>query len=446
MNTYLEEELAYFKRHYKNQREYLQVVEELIHSLDGIIDNHPEYEKHNIVRRLFEPEKIIRFKVTWMDDNNHMRVNVGYRVQHSLLLGPYKGGIRFHPTVSESILKFLALEQTVKNACTGLALGGGKGGSDFNPKGKSDKEIMAFCQAFMMQLYHHIGDDMDVPAGDIGVGEREIGYLYGYYKSLTKKVSNNITGKHPLIGGSLLRKEATGYGLAYFTKTVLEEKKNTSLEGKKVLISGSGNVAIYTAEKIMEFGAKVVAMSDSDGYIYAENGIDIKAIKEIKEEKRGRIKEYLSYDENATYKDDSKKIWTQNADIALPCATQNELDETAVEHLINQDILLVAEGANMATTKEGVRLLQKNGILFVPSKAANAGGVVVSGFEIAQNSQFEHWSRESIQKRLYEIMDEIFDHISSTSNEYNQDENLAFGANVYGLKRLASAMIKQGNL
>jgi glutamate dehydrogenase (NADP+) len=443
-NTYLDEQYTKFKSRYPNEPEYLQSISEVLTSLDDIIDQHPEYEAYNIVERLLEPERIISFKVTWLDDENQVRVNRGYRVQHSALIGPYKGGLRFHPSVTQSILKFLAFEQTLKNSLTNLPMGGGKGGSDFDPKGKSNCEIMTFCQAFMRELFHHLGENIDVPAGDIGVGQREIGYLYGYYKKITNQVTSSMTGKNTLIGGSLVRREATGFGLAYFVNAVLKKIKDTSLEGKNVTISGSGNVAIYAAEKVTSLGGTVIAMSDSSGFVYHKDGIDIERIKTIKEDNRERIKTYVNEDNDAIYTDDPKKIWEHKTDIALPCATQNELDETAVQHLIDNDVMMIGEGANMPTTDEGKALVEKHNILFAPSKAANAGGVLVSGFEIAQSSQFDNWTFETINDKLKNMMEDIFEDIYETAKKYNKKNNLQFGVNVYSFQKLAKAMIEQG--
>ena len=360
-NQYLQTQYDAFEKRHPDETEYLQAIHEVLTSLDEVIDEYPEYETYNIVERLLEPERVIGFKVTWLDDENNVRVNRGYRVQHSSLIGPYKGGLRFHPGVTQSVLKFLAFDQTLKNSLTNLPMGGGKGGSDFNPKGKSDFEIMTFCQAFMRELFHHLGEDVDVPAGDIGVGQREIGYLYGYYKKITNQVTSSMTGKHALIGGSLVRREATGYGLAYFVEAVLNKMKDTSLKGKRVLISGSGNVAIYTAEKVEAFGGKVIAMSDSSGFIHCDQGIDLETVKTIKEEKRDRIKRYLDHHDEASYTDDPAKLWEIKADIALPCATQNELDDTAVKHLVDNGITMVGEGANMPTTDAGRKRLKEHG-------------------------------------------------------------------------------------
>ncbi len=443
-NAYLNKQYDAFKKRYPNEKEYLQALHHVLVSVDDIIDDHPEYEKRNIIERLLEPERVISFRVTWLDDNNNVCVNRGYRVQHSSLIGPYKGGLRFHPSVTQSVLKFLAFEQTLKNSLTRLPMGGGKGGSDFDPKGKSDREIMTFCQAFMRELFHHLGEDVDVPAGDIGVGQREVGYLYGYYKKLTNQVTSSMTGKDISIGGSLVRKEATGYGLAYFVNAALKKIKDTSLKGKDVIISGSGNVAVYAAEKVKELGGKVIAMSDSTGYIHCEDGVDIEAIKVIKEEKRDCIDTYPQYDAKGKYHKGPENMWKVNADIALPCATQNELNEDAVKYLIDNDIMMVAEGANMPTTEDGIALLRDNNILFAPGKAANAGGVLVSGLEIAQSAQFDSWSFEKINKRLKAMMETIFQEIYDTAKTYDHENDLQFGVNVFSFTKLAKAMIQQG--
>ncbi len=443
-STYLEKQYQAFKERYPNEKEYLQALHHVMVSIDEIIDDHPEYQKYNIIERLSEPERLISFRVTWLDDEGNVCVNRGYRVQHSALIGPYKGGLRFHPSVSQSVLKFLAFEQTFKNSLTGLGMGGGKGGSDFDPKGKSDREIMTFCQAFMRELFHHLGEDVDVPAGDIGVGQREIGYLYGYYKKLTNQVTGTLTGRDISIGGSLVRKEATGYGLVYFVEAALKKIKDTSLEGKKVIISGSGNVAIYAAEKVQEFGGTVVAMSDSSGFIHCEKGVDLEAIKTIKEEKRERIETYPDYDARGKYHEDPSKMWEIDADIALPCATQNELDENSVKHLIKNKVMMVAEGANMPTTEKAIEMLRESHILFAPGKAANAGGVLVSGLEMAQTAQFDSWDFDKINKRLKDMMESIFEAIYKTAKDYDQENDLQFGVNVYSFKKLAHAMIIQG--
>ncbi len=443
-NTYLEKQYQAFKKRYPNEKEYLQALHHVLVSVDHIIDDHPEYEAYNVVERLMEPERVITFKVTWLDDDNRVQVNRGYRVQHSALIGPYKGGLRFHPSVTQSVLKFLAFEQTFKNSLTNLAMGGGKGGSDFDPKGKSDREIMSFCQAYMRELFHHMGEDVDVPAGDIGVGQREIGYLYGYYKKLTNQVTKSITGKDTSIGGSLVRKEATGYGLAYFVNAALKKMKNTSLKDKRVIISGSGNVAIYAAEMVRELGGTVIAMSDSSGYIHCEKGVDLDAIKTIKEEKRDRIETYPDYDANGKYHEDPRHMWTIDADIALPCATQNELDEDAVKHLVDNEVIMVAEGANMPTTEEGIALLKKHNIIFAPGKAANAGGVLVSGLEMAQHAQFTTWTFDKINEKLKSHMEKIFEDIYKTAKDYGENDDLQFGVNVHSFKKLAKAMIQQG--
>jgi glutamate dehydrogenase (NADP+) len=443
-NAYLKQQYEKFESLYPNETEYLQSIHDVLMSIDEIIDHHPEYETYNVVERLLEPERVISFKVTWIDDEKNVRVNRGYRVQHSSLIGPYKGGLRFHPSVNQSVLKFLAFDQTLKNSLTNLPMGGGKGGSDFNPKGKSDFEIMTFCHAFMRELFHHLGEDVDVPAGDIGVGQKEIGYLYGYYKKITNQVTSSMTGKDSLIGGSLVRREATGYGLAYFVEALLGKIRNTSLKDKRVIISGSGNVALHAAYKVNELGGIVIAMSDSSGFIHADEGLDLEAVKTVKEENKDRIKHYLDYHENAKYTDDSSKIWTLEADIALPCATQNELDETSAKHLVKSGIMLVGEGANMPTTSKAKKVFKENNILFAPCKAANAGGVLVSGFEIAQSAQFNSWSFETINEKLRAMMETIFNDIHQTAIKYDKDTDLQFGVNVYSFQKLVKAMLEQG--
>jgi glutamate dehydrogenase (NADP+) len=430
----------------EHETEFLQATLELLESVDSIIDEYPHYEKMNIIERILEPERIVQFRVSWLNDQNEVCVNRGYRVQYSSLKGPYKGGLRFHPSVNLSIIKFLAFEQTFKNALTSLSLGGSKGGSDFDPKGKSDIEIMRFCQSFISELYRHIGPDIDIPAGDIGVGQKEIGYMYGYYKKIRNEITGAFTGKGKRYGGSLVRKEATGYGLCYFVDEVLKTFHNTGFKDKKVIVSGSGNVAIYAAEKAIELGAQVIAMSDSSGYIYKRGGIDLDIIKKIKEDNPKRIKDYLNDDDKATYGDNPSDIWKYKCDIAMPCATQNELDYKSALKLINNDVMIVAEGANMPTTYRAVELLKKHHVLYAPGKAANAGGVIVSGLEMAQNTSRYAWSFKRIDSKLDSIMREMFHEIHRTSKRYDRERDLLFGANILSFHKIAKAMMEQGVL
>ncbi|MBO4479430.1 MAG: NADP-specific glutamate dehydrogenase [Clostridia bacterium] len=443
MNSYVNKVLEELKAKNPNQPEFHQAATEVLDSLSVVFDKHPEYEARGLLDMLVEPERVILFRVPWVDDNGVVRVNKGYRVQYNSAIGPYKGGLRFHPSVNLSILKFLGFEQIFKNSLTGLPIGGGKGGSDFDPKGKSENEIMRFCQAFMAELYRHIGADTDVPAGDIGVGGREIGYMFGYYKKLANEHVGVLTGRGLSYGGSLARKEATGFGLVYLASEMLTHF-GSSISGKTVVVSGSGNVAIYAAVKATELGGKVVAMSDSNGYIYDKNGIDIELIKEIKEVKRGRIKEYLAKHPDAVYGDNCRDIWTVKCDVALPCATQNELDEKGAAALIKNGVIAVAEGANMPTTLEATKLLQGAGVLFAPGKAANAGGVATSALEMAQSSGRMFWSFEEVDAKLKGIMKNIFKNISSAAAEYGQPKNLVLGANIAAFKKIADAMMAQG--
>ena len=426
-----------------HEPEFLQAVDEVLDSLKLVESKHPEYLKDNLLERIVEPERVIMFRVPWVDDEGNVQVNRGYRVQFNSALGPYKGGLRFHPSVNLSIIKFLGFEQVFKNSLTTLPLGGGKGGSDFDPKGKSDGEVMRFCQSFMNELYRHIGADTDVPAGDIGVGAREVGYLFGQYKKIANQFTGVLTGKGLSWGGSLTRTEATGYGLCYFTEAMLKDHGN-SFEGKTVVISGSGNVAIYAAEKAMQLGAKVVALSDSSGYIYDAQGIDLDLVKEIKEVKRGRIKEYCDTRTNAEYHEGSSGIWTIPCDIALPCATQNELDENSAKALVANGCIAVAEGANMPTTPEAIHVLQQNHMLYAPGKASNAGGVACSGLEMSQNSQRLSWSFEEVDSKLKGIMENTYATVSKTAKEYGVEDNFVVGANIAGFEKVAKAMQAQG--
>ena len=431
-------------RRNNGETEFLDAVKEVALSLAPVFDKHPEYIKAGILERIVEPERQIMFRVPWMDDNGNVQVNRGFRIQFNSAIGPYKGGLRFHPTVNASIVKFLGFEQIFKNSLTSLPIGGGKGGSDFDPKGKSDMEVMRFCQSFMAELYRHIGPDIDVPAGDIGVGGREIGYMYGYYKKL--KGSNDqgvLTGKGLTYGGSLTRTEATGYGLVYFTDEMLKDN-GLSFEGKTVVISGSGNVAIYATQKATELGAKVVALSDSTGYIYDENGINLDAIKEIKEVKRGRIKEYLDYVPTASFVEGCRNIWNVKCDIALPCATQGEINEESAKVLVANGTKVVAEGANMPSTLDAIEVFQNNGVLFGPAKAANAGGVACSALEMSQNSQRLSWSFEEVDAKLKNIMINIYKESAKAAEAYGEKGNILMGANIAGFNKVVTAMMSQG--
>ena len=441
---YIEGVFAQLKQKNAHQPEFLQAAEEILFSLTPVFAQHPEYIEHNILARIVEPDRIISFRVAWQDDNNQVQVNRGYRVQFNNVIGPYKGGLRFHPTVNESIMKFLAFEQIFKNALTGQPIGGGKGGSDFNPKGKSDAEIMRFCQAFMTELYRHIGPDVDVPAGDIGVGAREIGFMWGQYKRLRGAYEAGVlTGKAPGYGGSLARKEATGYGLVYFTAEMLREK-GESFEGKTVVVSGSGNVAIYAIEKAQQYGAKVVACSDSAGYIYDAEGIDLDAVKEIKEVKGDRIKTYLNYRPNAEYHEGCTKIWTIPCDIALPCATQNEINGDSARILLANGTKFVAEGANMPSDLEAINIYLENDIYFGPAKAANAGGVAVSALEMAQNSSRIAWSFEEVDGKLQNIMKSIYTESKEAAEQYGCPGNLVAGSNIAGFVKVANGLVAEG--
>ena len=440
--TYVERVLQDIIRKNPAQDEYIQATTEVLHSIEPVLDAHPEYEANALLERLTEPERIIIFRVPWVDDAGKTHVNRGFRVQYNSAIGPIKGGLRLHPSVNLGIMKFLGFEQIFKNSLTGLPIGGGKGGSDFDPKGKSDREVMAFCQSFMNELYRHIGADVDVPAGDIGVGAREIGYLFGQYKRLTGLYEGVLTGKGLTYGGSLARKDATGYGLVYFASEMLKVK-NDSFEGKTVIVSGSGNVAIYAAEKATQFGAKVVAMCDSTGWVYDAEGIDLAAVKEIKEVKRGRIREYLNYRPSAEYHD-GKGIWTVKCDVALPCATQNELDLEDAKTLVANGCKLVAEGANMPTTLEATEYLQKNGVNFAPGKAANAGGVATSALEMSQNSMRLSWSFEEVDSKLHDIMKGIHRNAYEAAKAYGFEGNYVVGANIAGFLKVAEAMMAQG--
>ena len=425
-------------------KEFLQAVYEVFDSLQPYVEKHPELEANGIMERLVEPDRMVSFRVAWVDDAGKVRVNRGYRCQFNSSIGPYKGGLRFHPTVTRSVIKFLGFEQIFKNSLTSLPLGGGKGGSDFDPKGKSDAEVMRFCQAFMTELHRYIGADVDVPAGDIGVGGREIGYLFGQYKFLKNNFTGVLTGKGLAFGGSLARTEATGYGLLYFVEEMLKCMKGESLEGKTVVISGAGNVAIYAAQKAMQLGAKVVTMSDSKGYVYDPNGINLDVMKQIKEVERARISEYAKRVPGATYGDNRSDVWKIPCDIALPCATQNELHEEDAKALVANGVTVVAEGANMPSTPEAIEYLLAHGVLFGPAKAANAGGVATSGLEMSQNSQRYAWTFEEVDKKLKEIMVNIFHNSYNASKDCGMEGNLVVGANVAGFIKVSNAMLAEG--
>ena len=440
---YVTRVLEDLKRKNPHEAEFHQAATEILLSLKPVIEKHKEYEEASLLERFVEPERIIMFRVPWVDRDGKVQVNKGYRVQFNSAIGPYKGGLRFHPSVNLSILKFLGFEQLLKTSLTGLPIGGGKGGSDFDPKGKTDQEIMNFCQSFMTELYRHIGASIDVPAGDIGVGGREIGYLFGQYKRLTSLHEAVLTGRGLTYGGSLIRKEATGYGLVYILEEAMKERGET-LKDKTVVISGSGNVAIYALEKCKELGAKVVAMYDSNGYIYDKDGIDLDVIKEIKEVRRGRIKEYLNYHKDAVYSEVIKDIWKIKCDIALPCATQNEIDEDSALELVSNGCRYVAEGANMPSTLEAIEVYKRNKVVFLPAKAANAGGVATSALEMAQSSQRLFWTREEVDKKLKDIMVNIYHNIDEASKRYGYEGDYLMGANIAGFEKVAEAMMAQG--
>ena len=428
-----------------DQREFHQAVLEVLESLDMIVDKHPEYEENGIIETFVEPERMISFRVPWIDDAGKVHVNRGYRIQFSSAIGPYKGGLRFHPTVNLSILKFLGFEQILKNSLTGLPMGGAKGGADFDPKGKSDAEVMRFCQSFMTELNRHIGQFVDVPAGDIGVGAREIGYLFGQYRRIRGSYDAGVlTGKGLSFGGSLVRTQATGYGLCYLTEEMLKCMRNDSFQGKSVVISGSGNVAIYAAEKAATLGGKVIAMSDSNGFIHDPNGVQLDVIKDIKLGHRGRIREYADRVPGSTFTEGFRNIWTVPCDICLPCATQNEIDEDTARTIVKNGAMAVAEGANMPCRPEAIRIFQEAGLLFAPAKAANAGGVATSGLEMSQNSMRYTWSFEEVDARLQGIMTNIFHNAYNASVECGVPGDLVVGANIAGFKKVADVMLAQG--
>ena len=443
-NQYLSDLYARVEKRNAGEKEFLQAVGEVFESLVPVVEKRPDLVESGVIERLVEPERFIQFRVAWTDDSGKVQVNRGYRVQYNSAIGPYKGGIRFHPSVCSSVIKFLGFEQIFKNSLTGLPMGGGKGGSDFDPKGKSDAEVMRFCQSFMTELQKYIGPDTDVPAGDIGVGGREIGFMFGQYKRLRDEFSGVLTGKGLTYGGSLARTQATGYGLCYFTDNMLK-KKGDSFKGKTVVISGSGNVAIYACEKATQLGAKVVAMSDSNGFVYDANGINLAVVKQIKEVERGRIKEYAARVPGSVYTE-GRGIWNIKCDIALPCATQNELNGDDAKALIANGVKYVAEGANMPSTPEAVEAFLANGVYFGPAKAANAGGVATSGLEMSQNSMRLAWTFEEVDQKLCNIMKNIFDNASAAAKEYATEDNLVAGANIAGFLKVAEAMKAQGVL
>ena len=442
--TYVDRIIEDLFINHPEQPEFLQATKEVLESLRSVVENDTKYEKYAILERLVMPERILLFRVPWVDDENRVKVNRGFRIQFNSAIGPYKGGIRFHASVNLGIMKFLAFEQIFKNSLTGLPIGGGKGGSDFDPKGRSEMEVMRFCQAYMTELYRHIGSNTDVPAGDIGVGSREIGFLYGQYRKITNRFTGVLTGKPLAFGGSLGRNEATGFGLVYIVEECLASKGD-SIEGKKVVVSGSGNVAVYAAQKAQELGGKVVAMSDSDGFIYHECGVDLDTIKGIKEVRRGRLSEYVDIHKDAVYTESSKGcVWDIKCDIALPCATQNELNLDNAKTLAKNGCIVVGEGANMPTLLDAVYYLQESGIAFLPSKAANAGGVATSALEMSQNSGWESWSFEKVDRKLKQIMAEIFQSISSTSKMYGKPDDYVLGANIASFEKVSQAMFEQG--
>lgn len=442
--SYVQRVLDELKAKNPGEKEFHQAATEILLTLEPVINAHPEYEAAALLERFTEPERTILFRVPWVDDNGNVQVNKGYRVQFNSAIGPYKGGLRFHPSVNLSVIKFLGLEQILKNSLTGLPIGGGKGGSDFNPKGKSDREIMAFCQSFMTELYRHVGADTDVPAGDIGVGAREVGYLFGQYKRICNEHVGVLTGRGLSYGGSLIRKEATGYGLVYMTAEAMR-LRGESFEGKTTIVSGSGNVAIYACEKAQQLGAKVVAMYDSNGYIYDPNGIQLDVVKQIKEVERKRIKEYAERVPGSTYTEGCKGIWTIPCDVALPCATQNEIDEESAKALVQGGVKYVAEGANMPSTLEAIATFQAaKGVVFLPAKAANAGGVATSALEMAQSSGRLYWSAEEVDAKLKNIMINIYHNMDKAAKKYGYEGNYVMGANIAGFEKVAEAMMAHG--
>ncbi len=442
--TYVERVLDDLKKRNPGESEFHQAATEILLTLEPVINAHPEYEKNALLERFTEPERTILFRVPWVDDNGNVHVNKGYRVQFNSAIGPYKGGLRFHPSVNLSVIKFLGLEQILKNSLTSLPIGGGKGGADFDPKGKSDREIMAFCQSFMNELFRHIGADTDVPAGDIGVGAREVGYLFGQYKRLRDEHVGVLTGRGLSYGGSLIRKEATGYGLVYITAEAMR-LRGDSFQGKTTVVSGSGNVAIYACEKAQQLGAKVVAMYDSNGYIYDPNGIQLSVVKQIKEVERARIKEYANRVPGSKYVEGCKGIWTIPCDVALPCATQNEIDGESAKALVTNGVKYVAEGANMPSTLDAIEVFQNaKNTVYLPAKAANAGGVATSALEMAQSSGRLYWSAEEVDKKLQTIMVNIYHNIDNAAKKYGFEGNYVMGANIAGFEKVAEAMLAHG--
>ncbi len=441
--NYVERVLENLKAQNPNEPEFHQAATEILTTLAPVVEKHPEYEAAGLLERFVEPERVIMFRVPWIDDSGKVQVNKGYRVQFNSAIGPYKGGMRFDPSVNLSIIKFLGLEQILKNSLTGLPIGGGKGGSNFDPKGKSDREIMSFCQSFMTELYRHIGADTDVPAGDIGVGGREIGFLFGQYKRIRDEHVGVLTGRGLSYGGSLVRTEATGYGLVYITDEAMRVRGD-SFKGKTVVISGSGNVAIYACEKAQSLGAKVVAMYDRGGYVYDPAGIKLDVIKQIKEVERGKLKDYAQRVSGATYTEGCRGIWTIPCDVALPCATQNEIDENSAKILVKNGVKYVAEGANMPSTLEAISVFQKGGVVFLPAKAANAGGVATSALEMAQSSGRMFWTFGEVDKKLKDIMVNIYHNIDGAAKEYGYAGNYVMGANIAGFIKVATAMMSHG--
>ena len=440
--SYTQKVIAELRERYADQPEFLQAATEVLETIEPAVEAHPEYEQASLLERLVEPERIIMFRVPWVDDEGKVQVNRGYRIEFNSAIGPYKGGLRLHPSVNLSILKFLGFEQIFKNSLTTLPMGGGKGGSDFDPKGKSDREVMTFCQSFMTELCRHIGPNTDVPAGDIGTGAREIGYMFGQYKRLRNEWSGVLTGKGLTFGGSLARTEATGYGAVYFLTHMLAEK-GEELAGKTVVISGAGNVAIYAAEKAEELGAKVVTVSDSNGYVYDPEGIDVALLKDVKEVRRARLTEYVAARPSAVYHE-GERPWNEACDIAMPCATQNELPLEGAQALVANGCKYVVEGANMPTTADATTYLIDNGVFFAPGKAANAGGVAVSGLEMSQNAEHLSWTFDEVDGKLKGIMASIYEAASSAAKEYGHEGNLVFGANIAGFLKVADAMMAQG--
>ena len=444
-NEYLKRVYDGLAQRNANEPEFLQAVREVLESIQPVVEKHPEYEKAGLIERLVEPERIITFRVPWVDDQGKVQVNRGYRVQFNSAIGPYKGGLRFHPSVTLSVIKFLGFEQVFKNSLTGLPIGGGKGGSDFDPKGKSDREVMAFCQSFMTELYKYIGADTDVPAGDIGVGGREIGYLFGQYKRIRDSFDGGVlTGKGLSFGGSLTRNEATGYGLCYLTEEMLHCMKQESLQGKRVAISGSGNVAIFACQKAQELGARVITMSDSNGCIYDPEGIRLDVVKDIKLRRRGRIREYAQLVPGSEFRSDFRDLWSVPCDVALPCATQNEIDAETARRIVRGGAMALAEGANMPSTPAAIEVLREGGVLFAPAKAANAGGVATSALEMSQNSMRMSWSFEEVDSHLKDIMTNLYHNAAGAAAQYGKPGDLVAGANIAGFLKVADAMLAYG--